>query len=142
MLVRCLYASHVAKPLTPSLLDSILEQSCKNNPILGVTGLLCFTKNIFVQIIEGGRDEVNQLFLAIARDDRHREVRLLAFDEVSQRRFSNWTMGQVDIDSINVALILKYTEKPELNPFACSGQATMALLDDLVATGSVLSRGR
>ena len=142
MLVRCLYASHVAKPLTPSLLDSILEQSCKNNPILGVTGLLCFTKNIFVQIIEGGRDEVNQLFLAIARDDRHCEVRLLAFDEVSQRRFSNWTMGQVDIDSINVALILKYTEKPELNPFACSGQATMALLDDLVATGSVLSRGR
>ena len=142
MLVRCLYASHVAKPLTPSLLDSILEQSCKNNPILGVTGLLCFTKNIFVQIIEGGRDEVNQLFLAIARDDRHREVQLLAFDEVSQRRFSNWTMGQVDIDSINVALILKYTEKPELNPFACSGQATMALLDDLVATGSVLSRGR
>ena len=142
MLVRCLYASHVAKPLTPSLLDSILEQSCKNNPILGVTGLLCFTKNIFVQIIEGGRDEVNQLFLTIARDDRHHEVRLLAFDEVSQRRFSNWTMGQVDIDSINVALILKYTEKPELNPFACSGQATMALLDDLVATGSVLSRGR
>ena len=142
MLVHCLYASHAAQPLTSSVLDSILEQSCKNNPRIGITGLLCFTKNIFVQIIEGGRDEVNQLFLAIARDDRHREVQLLAFDEVSQRRFSNWTMGQVDIDSINVALILKYTEKPELNPFACSGQATMALLDDLVATGSVLSRGR
>ena len=142
MLVRCLYASRVAAPLTPSLLDSIFEQSCKNNPGLGVTGLLCFTKNIFVQIIEGGRDEVNELFITIARDDRHREVRLLAFDEVSQRRFSNWTMGQVDIDNINAALILKYSEKPELNPFACSGQVTMALLDDLIATGSILSRGR
>ena len=142
MLVSCLYASHVAKPLTSGLLDLIFEQSCKNNPPLGVTGLLCFTKDIFVQIIEGGRDEVNRLFLTIARDDRHREVQLLAFDEVSQRRFSNWTMGQVDIHNINVALILKHSEKPELNPFACSGQATMALLDDLIATGSIFSRGR
>jgi len=107
-----------------------------------VTGLLCFTKNIFIQIIEGGRDEVNQLYLTIARDDRHREVQLLAFDEVSQRQFSNWTMGQVDIDNINVSLVLKYSEKPEINPFVCSGQATMALLNDLVATGSVISRTR
>ena len=142
MLVRCLYASRVVNPLNSGLLDSILQQSCKNNPPLGVTGLLCFTKNIFIQIIEGGRDEVNQLYLTIARDDRHREVQLLAFDEVSQRQFSNWTMGQVDIDNINVSLVLKYSEKPEINHFVCSGQATMALLNDLVATGSVISRTR
>ena len=142
MLVRCLYASRVVEPLTPGLLDSILRQSSKNNPLLGVTGLLCFTKNIFIQIIEGGRDEVNQLYLTIARDDRHRDVQLLAFDEVSQRQFSNWTMGQVDIDAINVSLVLKYSEKPQINPFVCSGQATMALLNDLVATGSVISRTR
>ena len=142
MLVRCLYASRVVKPLSPSLLDSILEQSSKNNPRLGVTGLLCSTKNVFLQIIEGGRDEVNQLFMTIARDDRHSEVQILAFNEVPQRRFSNWTMGQVDIDNINCALILKYSEKPELNPFACSGHATMALLDELVSTGSIVSRSR
>lgn len=142
MLVRCLYASHVVEPLTSGLLDSILQQSSKNNPLLGVTGLLCFTKNIFIQVIEGGRDEVNRLFLTIAGDDRHRGVQIMAFDEVSQRQFSNWTMGQVDIDNINVSLILKYSERPEINPFVCSGQATMELLNDLVATGSVISRTR
>jgi len=51
-------------------------------------------------------------------------------------------MGQVDIDSINMSLVLKYSEKPEINPFLCSGQATIALLNDLVATGSVISRTR
>ena len=142
MLVHCLYASRAAKPLTSDVLDSILEQSCTNNPRLGITGLLCLTKNVFVQIIEGGRDEVNELFMTIARDDRHREIRLLAFEEISQRRFGNWTMGQVDIDNINAALILKHSEKAELNPFACSGRATMALLDDLVDTGSIFSRGK
>jgi hypothetical protein len=142
MLVHCLYASRAAKPLTLSLLDSILEQSCKNNPRLGITGLLCLTKNIFVQIIEGGRDEVNELFMTIARDDRHRDIRLLAFEEISARRFGNWTMGQVEIDNINAALLLKHSEKAELNPFGSSARATMALLDDLVATGSIFSRGK
>ena len=142
MLVHCLYASHAAQPLTSSLLDSILEQSCKNNPRIGITGLLCFTKNIFVQIIEGGRDEVNELFLTIVRDNRHRDIRLLAFEEISQRQFGNWTMGQVDIGNINAALLLKHSEKIELNPFAGSARATMALLADLIASGSIFSRGK
>ena len=142
MLVHCLYASHAAQPLTSSVLDSILEQSCKNNPRIGITGLLCFTKNIFVQIIEGGRDEVNELFLTIVRDNRHHDIRLLAFEEISQRQFGNWTMGQVDIGNINAALLLKHSEKIELNPFAGSARATMALLADLIASGSIFSRGK
>ena len=140
MLVRCLYASRAAKPLSADVLDPILEQSCKNNPRLGITGMLCFTKDVFVQVIEGGRDEVCELFNAIVRDDRHVDVRLLIYEEISERRFGNWTMGQVNIENINPALLLKYSEKAELNPFNCSGQATMALLDDLVATGSIISR--
>jgi hypothetical protein len=142
MLVRCLYASRAAPPFTPKALDSILQQSSKNNPKLGITGLLCLARNIFVQLIEGGRDEVNGLFMTIVRDDRHSDIRLLAFEEISQRQFGNWTMGHVDFDNINTAQILKYSEKPELNPFTCSGQATMMLLTDLVATGAILSRGR
>jgi hypothetical protein len=142
MLVHCLYASRAAQPLTTVLLDSIMEKSCRNNPRLGITGLLCFTKSVFVQIVEGGRDEVNELFMTIARDDRHRDIRLLAFEEISQRRFGNWTMGQVDMDNVNATLILKHSAKAELDPFACSGRATVALLDDLVATGAIFSRGK
>ena len=142
MLVHCLYASRAAQPLTAGFLDSVLEQSSKNNPQHGITGLLCLSKDIFIQIIEGGRDEVNELFMTISRDPRHRDIRLLAFEEIAQRRFGNWAMGRVDIDRINKALILKHSEKAELNPFACSGRATMALLDDLVATGSIFSGGK
>lgn len=140
MLVRCLYASRVASPLSAAMLDSILAQSRKNNPGLGITGLLCFTSEIFVQVIEGGRDEVCELFNAIVRDDRHREVRLLIYEEIAERRFGGWTMGQVNVASINPSLLLKYGERAELNPFACSGRATMALLDELVATGAIASR--
>ena len=142
MLVRCLYASRAAKPLSADVLDSILEQSCRNNPTLGITGMLCFTNDVFVQVIEGGRDEVCEVFNAIVRDDRHLQVRLLSYEEISARRFGNWTMGQVNIEKISPAMLLKYSEKAELNPFNCSGRITLALLDDLVASGAILGRGK
>jgi hypothetical protein len=141
MLVRCLYASRSAVPLVAPVVDSILEQSRKNNPRQGITGMLCFFDDIFVQVLEGGRDEVCELFNAIVRDDRHRNVRILTYEEISERRFGSWTMGQVNIATVNPSLLLKYSEKAVLNPFSCSGHATMALLDELVATAAIVSRG-
>lgn len=141
MLVRCLYASRPAAPLAADVLDSILAQSQKNNPRRGITGMLCFTHEIFIQVIEGGRDEVCKLFNAIVRDERNVDVRILVYEEITERKFGNWTMGQVNVEQINPAMLLKYSEKSELNPFACSGTATMALLDEFVATASIMGRG-
>lgn len=140
MLVRCLYASRPADALQGASLDLILEQSRKNNPALGITGLLCVSENLFIQVIEGGRDEVCDLFNAIVRDDRHQQVRLLAYEEISERRFGNWTMGHVSISKLNPGLLLKYFKRVELDPFDCSGTATMSLLGELVATASILNR--
>jgi hypothetical protein len=142
MLVRCLYASRAAVPIVPSVVDSILEQSRRNNPLRGITGMLCYTNDLFVQVLEGGRNEVCGLFGAIVRDERHSDVQILIFEEISERLFGSWTMGRVEVAKANQALLLKYSEKAELDPFACPGRATMALLNELVATGCVTSRAR
>ncbi len=139
MLVRCLYASRPIEPLSGPFLESILEQSRKNNPALGITGLLCVSEDLFIQVIEGGRDEVCNLFNAIVRDDRHQHVRLLIYEEIAERQFGNWTMAQVNISKLNPATLLKYFKRAELDPFGGSGKATMALLSELIATGAVLA---
>lgn len=141
MLVRLLYASRAAAALTPAVLDSILEQSRANNPAAGITGVLCFSDDLFIQVLEGGRDEVCGLYNTIVRDNRHAHVCILSYEEIRERRFGGWTMGQVNIAKVNPTLLLKYSERAELNPFSCSGQASMALLDELIATASVVSRG-
>ena len=140
MMVRCVYASRAATALTPPVVEDILERSRVNNPANGITGILCYSGDLFIQVLEGGRDEVCELYNAIVRDDRHANVRLLVFEEIRERKFSNWTMGHVDLAKVNPGLLLKYHEKPALNPFATSGQATMALLDELVATAAVHTR--
>jgi hypothetical protein len=140
MLVRLLYASRAAAPLSASVVDAILEESRRNNPALGITGILCYSGNQFIQVLEGGRDEVCDLYNAIVRDGRHERVRLLLYEEIAERRFGGWTMGQVDIAKVNPSLLLKYAEKAELDPFSRSGRASMALLEELIATGAVVMR--
>lgn len=140
MLVRLLYASRAAKPTTALVVDSILTQSRKNNPAQGITGILCYSDDLFVQVLEGGRDAVCELYNAIVRDDRHLSVRLLSYEEISERRFCGWTMGQVNIAKVNPALLLKHAKTAALDPFSCSGSGTLALLDELIATASVVNR--
>lgn len=140
MLVRLLYASRAAKPLTPEVIEGILAESRAHNPEHGITGILCYSGDIFMQALEGGRDAVCELFNAIVRDPRHHNVRLLSYEEISERRFASWTMGQVNVAKINPSLLLKYSATSGLDPFGCSGRASLAFLEELIATASVLGR--
>jgi Sensors of blue-light using FAD len=140
MLVRLLYASRAAKSLNAKTVAAILAECQRNNPARGITGVLCYSDQIFLQVLEGGRDAVCDTFNAIVRDTRHEQMRLLSFEEISERRFGGWSMGQVNIEKVNSSLLMKYAEKAELNPFAVSGKVSMALLDELSATASVLGR--
>jgi len=140
MLVRCLYASRAAQPLTSAVLDEILEQSRRNNPGLGVTGLLCVADSVFIQVLEGGREEVCDLYNAIVRDDRHEQVRLLVYEEIAERQFSAWTMGQLNVSRTNPALLLKYFTRSRLDPFEAPGRSTLAFLTELVATTGITPR--
>jgi hypothetical protein len=141
MLVRCLYASRAAAGTGAAILDEILVQSRRNNPAKGITGMLCVSNDVFIQLLEGGRDEVCDLYNAIVRDPRHQNVRLLAYDEISQRQFGSWTMGRVDLSRVNPSVLLKYFKRAELDPFDASGSATLSLLGELVASASIVGRG-
>ena len=140
MLVRLLYASRAPKDIDGSFIESILEQSRKNNPAAGVTGILCYSGQMFMQVLEGNRREVSKLYNKIASDPRHEDVEILLFEDILERRFSNWTMGQVNLSKVNTSTLLKYSEFPTLNPYALGGKASMALLDELIATASILAK--
>jgi hypothetical protein len=137
MLVRLLYASRAAASVDGDALNTILKQCRANNPGLGVTGVLCFSGGLFMQVLEGGRSVVNRIYNSIAADPRHTDVELLSYDEISERGFAGWSMGQVNLASLNPALLLKYSETEALDPYAVSGRVSMALFEELVATASV-----
>lgn len=139
MLVRLMYASRAAAAVDGDVLAAILKQSKERNPPAGVTGVLCFCSNagIFLQVLEGGRNAVSMLYNRISQDPRHREVVLLSYEEIGERSFSSWSMGQVNMGRLNPALLLKYSESATLDPYSVSGKASLALFNELVATASI-----
>lgn len=139
MLVRLLYASR-AVDTDPNAIENILAQSRQYNPTCGITGILCYGGGVFLQAIEGGRMAVSELYGHIQKDARHKDVVLLHYEEISERRFGGWTMGQVNMSKINTSILLKYAEKPELDPYAVSGKVSLALLEELMATASIIGR--
>ncbi|MDQ2928131.1 MAG: BLUF domain-containing protein [Pseudomonadota bacterium] len=141
MLVRLMYASRAAEPVRPETLNAILKKSTHDNPGVGVTGVLCFSGEIFLQVLEGGRSQVSRLYNRIARDPRHTDVVLLSYEEIEERSFAGWAMGQVNMARLNPALLLKYSEAAVLDPYAVSGKVSMALFNELVATASVMCLG-
>jgi sporulation-control protein spo0M len=137
MLVRLMYASRTTGAIGPEELTAILRKSRQNNPGAGVTGLLCLSGGIFLQVLEGGRLQVSALYNRIAADPRHRDVALLSYDEIEERSFAGWSMGVIDLSRLNPALLMKYSETAVLDPYALSGKVSMALFNELIATASV-----
>jgi hypothetical protein len=143
MLVRLMYASRASGAIDQEVLAAILRKSKAHNPTVGVTGalMLCPTSGVFLQVVEGGRVAVNTLYNRIVGDKRHHDVVLLSYEEIDERRFAVWSMGQVNMQRLNPALLLKYSETATLDPYAVSAKASMALFDELVATASIVGQG-
>jgi hypothetical protein len=142
MLVRLLYASRATREIDDAFVASILEHSQKYNLEHGITGILCTSSGggVFLQLLEGGRAAVNALYESIVRDPRHRDVTLLDYAEISERRFASWRMGTVNLNRLNVGSILRFSEGPALDPFTMSGKSALALLEELASTAAIVSR--
>ena len=140
MLVRLMYASRAVASVGETELAAILQQSKKNNPGIGVTGLLCCSAGIFLQVLEGGRNAVSALYNKIAADPRHKDVVILRYEEIDERSFGSWSMGQANLSRLNPAVVIKYSETAELDPYVVSGKVSMALLHEMVASAAVAGK--
>jgi hypothetical protein len=140
MLVRLIYASRAVDPQSSEATEAILTSSRSHNPAWGITGILCYGNGIYLQALEGGRAQINELYGHIQRDKRHKDVVLLSYEEINERSFGGWTMGLVNLAKLNPSIVLKYCERPELDPYAISGKVALALLLELMATASSMGR--
>jgi Sensors of blue-light using FAD len=89
MLVRLLYTSRMLEPDNTQAIENILTQARRYNPKLGITGVLVFGDGLFLQALEGGRNQVSELYGHIVKDPRHKDVVLLGYEEITERRFGH-----------------------------------------------------
>jgi hypothetical protein len=104
-----IYCSVAKQALTDEDIADILEKSRDYNSKNDVTGCLLFHNNEFIQILEGDKKTLKDLFQKIEQDPRHNYVMLVAENEIEKRIFSNWSMAYHKIendDAVNVDKLL------------------------------------
>jgi hypothetical protein len=135
-----MYASRATGEISSDDLSAILRKSKANNPEQGITGVLCYSEGVFLQVLEGGRAAISALYNKIINDPRHRDVMLLSFEEIAERGFASWSMGQVNLQRVNPALLLKYSDTAELDPFSMPAAFSLALFKELIATALIMGQ--
>lgn len=98
---RLIYKSQTSWDLLSNeVLLKLAETSADSNAEREITGLLILSAESFLQVLEGPAGEVNDLYLRIARDERHGKLRLLRFESITERSFKEWAMHVVDLDDL------------------------------------------
>ncbi|GJD56383.1 BLUF domain-containing protein [Methylobacterium dankookense] len=92
-LVHLIYFSRLNLSSDPQLrvgqIADITRQAQKKNEFSVITSFLLVDQNFAAQVIEGERTSVHETFNRIAEDQRHRDVQICEWREITKREFVN-----------------------------------------------------
>ena len=127
MLTRIIYVSR-APSAGPFEIKNILLASRKNNPVLGITGALCFLDGIYLQHLEGEASAVNALYQKIEKDPRHSHTKPLVHDQISQRAHPKWSMALLTWNEETKAILRLFNPDSALDAYAIDPASVSSLL--------------
>jgi hypothetical protein len=93
------YTSNAVKPFTKASMEELLQKARARNHLFGVTGMLLYDYGAFLQILEGRKCDVEEVYSAIERDVRHCDIKIIEKREIDSRQFNAWTMAYNDIST-------------------------------------------
>ncbi|MFM2326920.1 MAG: hypothetical protein RIR31_1122 [Bacteroidota bacterium] len=93
------YCSLAKRSLNENDILDILNTAKAFNSKNGITGCLLYYKNEFIQILEGEKKAVKELYKNIQHDSRHSAVTLMIDDELEDRKFNDWSMAYYELNN-------------------------------------------
>lgn len=90
---QIVYYSTATQAFSEQDLINLLTLANNYNKPLGITGCLVYAHGKFIQLLEGERQAVLDLFEKIKRDPRHNNVTVTVEMMVNQKLFPDWGMA-------------------------------------------------
>jgi hypothetical protein len=128
-LYHLLYQSCASEDFTDDELPQLLRQSSLINQAVDVTGLLLYTPDgRFVQLLEGRKQHVLDLYARIVRDSRNHSCEVLVEGPWSRRSFTHWCVGLASCHGVPADLPLVCLSFGELPGFLSEVAPTRPML--------------
>lgn len=135
-LSRLIYYSRPERILTDEI-ENISVTSQANNYLDGITGVLFYSGDWFVQVLEGGRSKISQRFQKIIDDERHQNVVLVEFTPIDERCFPDWELRYIGAVPNHEQIIRRYMPEGFDPSVIRDGRVIVNMLRALVDDGSV-----
>jgi hypothetical protein len=92
--VHCIvYFSTSVRPFENEDILNILHQSRQHNAQADISGMLLYMRGNIIQVLEGDKQAVLDLFGRIETDHRHTNVACVLNKPIEERLFADWNMG-------------------------------------------------
>lgn len=131
ILVSMTYASRANSDVSANDFNEILQQAQRNNAANGITGMLIFNKDYFLQTIEGPRAQINRLLYSLIADQRHYDLQLIETRELKHRLWAKWSMNYASPTEENTAIYLKYSTTISFNPYLLNAESANNLMREI-----------
>lgn len=99
-LCQLVYLSHITSTglASASTLNDIAEVAIERNQADNITGILCYGNGYFFQCVEGSEQALTNLKNRLLVDDRHKDLKILDFSAIAERRFAGWSLRSITLE--------------------------------------------
>lgn len=116
MIYQLIYTCAFAKTLACSELELIAQTSRERNLKLGITGILLCKEGSVLQVLEGEKASILELYDKIISDPRVTNPLILINRTTTEREFPKWSMGFKNADETDSAFKLNARTLPDALP--------------------------
>ena len=95
--------------MSDDALLELLQKARARNERCQITGMLLYKDGHFMQVLEGEEANVLTVFADIQNDNRHKSVDTLRSEYIRFRNFPDWTMGFMNVDSLDLSTVPGFT---------------------------------
>ena len=92
-MIQISYISTAPQQWSTDQLLALMQQCLANNTRRGLTGLLLYGNETFLQSLEGEEAAVDETYAKILQDPRHTGIKFLHRKQIERRQYADWSMG-------------------------------------------------
>ena len=126
MLCRLAWSSAPSLSFSVVRLNEIIAPSRRNNERNHIRGMLLFTGNHFLAILEGEGRDLDQLWLRLECDERHRNLLRIGYDLCGSRMFPEWMMAYLVDPEVDAQIETLRSLQPRIDMDRAAAAAQMA----------------
>ena len=130
------YISKSTQPMHENQLLDILHSSRIHNAALNISGVLLYSEDTFIQLLEGRDAIINALYSRILADERHTNIITLIDETTAEKSFGQWLMGFAVTDATKTEKLVGYLKSiNELELGNKSNDAVLAIKAFIQSSG-------